>query len=78
MHKVLVNRLFKLTQANSVARTDRPDMTIAVEWDVKQQNKQTNLHNLALYASATFAVATSNSLGDAFTGKNIIRPLTLK
>ena len=78
MHKVLVNRLFKLAQAKSVARTDRPDMTIAVKWDVKQQNKQTNLHNLASYASAKFAVATSNSLGDAFTRKNIIRPLTLK
>ena len=61
-----------------MARTDHPDMTIAVEWDVKQQNKQTNLHNLALYASAKSAVATSNSLGDAFTRKNIIRPLTLK
>ena len=25
-----------------VIRTDRPNMTIAVDWSVKQQNKQTN------------------------------------
>ena len=25
-----------------VSRTDRPDMTIAVSWDIKQHNKQTN------------------------------------
>ena len=43
MHEVLVNRLFKIVQEKSVARwTDRPEMTIAVNWDVKQQNKQTN------------------------------------
>ena len=26
--------------------TDRPPMTIAVDWDVKQQNKQTTQHYL--------------------------------
>ena len=41
VHKVLVIRLFKLAQEKSLARwTDHPDMTIAVDWDVKQQNKQ--------------------------------------
>ena len=40
MHEVLVNRLVKLAQEKSVVRwTDRPDMTIAVDWDIKQQNK---------------------------------------
>ena len=40
MHKVLVSRLFKLAMEESVARsTDHPDMTIAVDLDVKQQTK---------------------------------------
>ena len=43
VHEVLVNRLVKLTQGKSVVRlTDRADMTIAVDWDVKHQTKQTN------------------------------------
>ena len=45
VHEVLVNHLFKLAPCpgKSVVRwTDCPDMTIAVYWDVKQQNKQTN------------------------------------
>ena len=42
MHKVLVNRLVKLSEEkNVVRRTDSPDMTIAVDWDVKNQTKQT-------------------------------------
>ena len=42
VHEVLVNRLLKLAQEKSVVRwTDRPDLTIAVDWEVKQQNKQT-------------------------------------
>ena len=41
VHEVLVNRLAKLAQEKSVVRwTDRPDMTIAVHWDVKNQTKQ--------------------------------------
>ena len=44
VHKVLVNSLFKPAQEKSVVRlTNRPIMTIAVDWDVKQQNKQTKL-----------------------------------
>ena len=40
VHKVLVNCLVKLAQEESVARwTDHPDMTIAVDWDVKNQTK---------------------------------------
>ena len=40
MHKVLVNSLVKLAQKISVVRlTDHPDMTIAVDWDVKNQIK---------------------------------------
>ena len=36
VHEVLVNCLVKLAQEKSVVRwTDRPDMTIAVDWDVK-------------------------------------------
>ena len=43
MHKVLVNRLDKLPEEKSVVRwTDCPDLTIAVDWDVKQQIEQTN------------------------------------
>ena len=42
--KVLVNGLVKLAQEKSVARwTDRPDMTMAVDWDVKNQTKQQTL-----------------------------------
>ena len=43
VHKVLVNPFVKLTQEKSVGRwIDRPDMTIAVDWDVKDQTKQAN------------------------------------
>ena len=36
MHKVLVNRLVKLAQEKRVVKcSDRPDMTIAVDWNVK-------------------------------------------
>ena len=41
MNKVRVNRLVKLAQEKSVFRwTDRLDMTIAVDWDIKPQTKQ--------------------------------------
>ena len=43
MHEVLLNCLVKLNQEKSVVRrTELPDMTIAVDWDVKHQTKQTN------------------------------------
>ena len=39
VHKVLVNCLFKLAQEESGVRlTDRPDITIAVDWNI--ENKQ--------------------------------------
>ena len=45
VNEVLVNCLFKLAQEKSVVRwTDCPAMTIAVDWDVKQQNKQTKYY----------------------------------
>ena len=41
MHKVLVNYIVKLAWEKSVVKlTDRPDMTIAVDWDVKHQPNQ--------------------------------------
>ena len=40
MHKDLVNCLVKLVQKKSVdSLTDRPHMTIAIDWDVKPQTK---------------------------------------
>ena len=43
VHQVLVNRLGLCLPRTSVVRiTDRLDMTLVVDWDVKQQNKQTN------------------------------------
>ena len=45
VHKVLVKRFVNLAQEKSVVRlTDCPDMTIAVDWDVKNQTKQTNMN----------------------------------
>ena len=39
--RVLVNRLVRRAKEKSVARwTDCPDMTIAVDWDVKNEKKQ--------------------------------------
>ena len=36
-----INGLFKLSQEKSAVRwTDHPNMTIAVDWDVKQQTKR--------------------------------------
>ena len=43
MPEVLVNRLFKLAQEKVWLGELTPVMTIAVDWDVKQQNKQTNI-----------------------------------
>ena len=41
VHEVLVNTLVKLAQEKSVASwTDSPGMTIAVDWDIKNQTKQ--------------------------------------
>ena len=42
MHNLLVNCLVKLAQAKIGKVTDRLDMTIAVDWDVKSQTNQTN------------------------------------
>ena len=43
MQEVLVNHLVKLAQEKSVVRrTDPNDMTIAVDWDIKHQIRQTN------------------------------------
>ena len=39
MHEVLVNHLVKLAQEKG--KTDRPDRTTALDWDVKFQTKQT-------------------------------------
>ena len=40
LHKVLVNHFVKPAQEKSVVRwSDCPDMTIAVDWDIKQQNQ---------------------------------------
>ena len=40
MQEVLVNRFVKLAQEKSVVRgTGSPDMTIADDWDVKNQTK---------------------------------------
>ena len=39
MHKLLVNRLVKLAQE----KVWLGELTIAVDWDVKQQNKQTQV-----------------------------------
>ena len=42
MHEVLLNRLVKLAKEKSVAMcTGRPNVTIAVDWDVKYQTKYT-------------------------------------
>ena len=39
-HRVLVNHLVKLTHEKSVVKkTARPNMIIAVDWDVKHQTK---------------------------------------
>ena len=43
MHELLVNHLVMLAKEKSVVRrTDRPDMTMAVDWDFRHQTKQTN------------------------------------
>ena len=39
---ILIHHLVQLAQKKSVARcTDCPDMTTAVDWDIKRQTKQT-------------------------------------
>ena len=40
VHKLLVNSLVKLAQEKVFRLTDCLDMTIVVDWDVKQQTKK--------------------------------------
>ena len=48
VHEVLVNCLVKLDQEKSVVRwTDRSNMTIAADWDVKQQTKPNQKHTFS-------------------------------
>ena len=60
-----------LTACSSLPRkkggkaTDRPVMTIAVDWDVKQQNKQANMFFHAL----TFAVSRGSCLNTSPLGR---------
>ena len=43
VHEVLVNRSVKLAKEKCVVRwTDRPGMTIAVDWDLKYQTRHTS------------------------------------
>ena len=42
MHKELVNCLVNLALESLVRRNERPDMTIAVDWDVKHKTKPKN------------------------------------
>ena len=42
IYLVLVNRLGSLPRNSVVRLTDRLDMTIVVDWDIKPQIKQTN------------------------------------
>ena len=44
VHELLVKRLFKLVQEKVWIGELTIPMTIAIDWDVKQQNKQTNKH----------------------------------
>ena len=49
MYEILVNHLVEFAQEKSVARwTDRLEITIAVDWDVKYQAKQTNKDHIAI------------------------------
>ena len=57
VHEVLVNRLNKLSQEKRVVRwTDHPSMSIAVDWDVKHENKQTkqNLTTCLVFQGCRF------------------------
>ena len=41
MHRVLVNSfVFSLPRKSAVRSTDRLDLTIAIDWDIKSQTKQ--------------------------------------
>ena len=52
MRDVLVNGLVKLALEKSVVIvTDCPDMTIVVDWDIKNQTKQTNKTDQIHYKS---------------------------
>ena len=46
VHEVLVIRLVKLAQEKVLLVAVRLDMIIAVDWDVKHQNKQIKTMNL--------------------------------
>ena len=55
VHKVLVNRLFKLAQEKSVVRrTDRPTMIIAVDLGRKATKKQLNTCTVQSLYNAIF------------------------
>ena len=57
MHEVLVNRLVKLTLIKSVVRrTDRLDMAIAVDRDIKPEMKQNKINVLGTMNTSTSTV----------------------
>ena len=63
VHGVLVNCLVKLAlEKIGVRQTDRPDITIAGDWDVKHQikQKQTAIHDKCRLLSHLFTVKAPN------------------
>ena len=54
--EVLVNRLVRLAQKKSVVRwTDHPDMTIAVDWDIKNQTNKQKGHRIVILLVSGFS-----------------------
>ena len=55
VHEVLINSLVKLAQEKCGVRwTDHPDMTIAVDWDVKHRTKQKIQYSKHFYLAGIF------------------------
>ena len=58
MHLVLVNGLGSLPRNSVVRLTDRLDMTIVVDWDVKPQNKNNSFQIVSKLFKAVPFVCT--------------------
>ena len=71
VHEVLVNCLVKLGQEISVVRLtdgDRPDMAIAVDWDIKHQTKPKTVN---LFRNFTLIVCVLYLIWNVNGGSNM-------
>ena len=74
MHELLVSNLFKLAQEKSwLGELTVHSMTIAVDWDIKQQNKQTWFNELINFLSYSLDTYSDLRVSEWITFHKVMR-----